>query len=632
MLASLAITLVAKLSHSLRYGLVGQYLSWILADIAVLLAVEIVLVMVCYRWPRKWTVRAAVAVATLVGIWSVMNAGWLIRTGTQILPTELLPLFRDPLNSLGIVLVNIIRMPKAGIILLTPAFVGLAFCIAAFAKPVSPSYNRKVLINKIIISAAFIGVSSLAFALTARSGSAQIASAGLRFNCHLRAVMSFVSPKLSHLGRADFVNPKREIPVLDKTALVVEPRFTNHNVVIVVLEGVQYAYTSLAAKRAGSSDNPTPYLSTLAGQGVEFTNARSTVTHTTKALFALLTGRFPSASQDIAEAVPIAEPYASLPAIVGKQLGFRTAFFQSAKGNFESRPGLVHNLGFDKFWSRDYLGDPNQFIGYLGCDEFAMLRPITDWIEAEQRPFLLTVLCSVTHDPYDVPEWFAARAKEPIDKYRQAISYTDGFLAALDVELTKLGIRDNTIFCVVGDHGEAFGEHGLLGHERIAFEEVLRIPWVVRTPFVIEPGTKITQAVSSVDLAPTLLALLGFDIASAEFDGADALGPLPNERKVYFSCWMRHGPAGFVMGNQKLVHNPTNKTVSVYDLASDPLESVRAQPLEPDAQRIADEIAEWRRNTIFRLHQQRSGKTALYGSWLCRWNNRVPSVKHLRQN
>ena len=125
---------------------------------------------------------------------------------------------------------------------------------------------------------------------------------------------------------------------------------------------------------------------------------------------------------------------------------------------------MVYNLGYDDFWARDDSDDPNSFLGYLGCDEFAMLKPVTEWIKADQRPFFLTVLCSVTHDPYEVPEWFATPAKEPLERYKQAIFYTDKFLSELDVKLGSLGLADNTIFCVIVDHGEAFGEHGLLGH------------------------------------------------------------------------------------------------------------------------------------------------------------------------
>jgi phosphoglycerol transferase MdoB-like AlkP superfamily enzyme len=309
-------------------------------------------------------------------------------------------------------------------------------------------------------------------------------------------------------------------------------------------------------------------------------------------------------------------------------LDFRTAFFQSAKGNFECRPGLVYNLGFDKFWARDDLNDPNAFLGYLACDEFSMLKPIVEWIKADDSPFFLTVLCSVTHDPYEVPEWFAVPAREPAQRYRQAIFYTDKFIAALDLELAKLNLADKTIFCVVGDHGEAFGEHGLLGHERIAFDEVLHIPFCLRAPFLVKPATKVTRAVSSVDVVPTLLTLLGFDTDAVSFDGVNALGHITDDRKVYFSGWMQQSPAGFVKGNRKFVYNPTNRKVNIYDLSTDSLEVVSVELPEQQGRKIADEIILWRKSSIFRLNQQRTGKKTLFSSWLCRWTNRVCSAKY----
>jgi len=624
MFGALFCTLTVKLFHSLRYNLFEEYLGWILADISVLLGIEVILAIVCFRWPRKWIIRTATVIAAVICTWSVMNAGWLIRTGTQILPTELLPLIHDPLNSLGIVAVNLIRMPKAAIALLAPSFVALTFFFFALAKPAHPNYNRRLFIGRIVVCIVIVGMSVPAWGAVVKRGSPQVVSAGLRYNSQLRAVMSLVLPDLRDMAKADIVKATRKIPYFDQIKMTLKPERTNHNVVLVVLEGIQYNYTSLAGKQS----RLTPYLHTLARQGVEFTNARSTVTHTTKALFALLTGRFPSASQDIAEAVPVEKSYASLATILKGQLGFRTAFFQSAKGNFESRPSLVHNLGFDKFWARDDLNDPNSFVGYLGCDEFSMLEPITEWITSDGTPFFLTIMCSVSHDPYVVPEWFAEPARDPVERYRQAISYTDKFLAALDVELAKLNLVDKTIFCVIGDHGEAFGEHGLLGHERIAFDEVLRIPFCLRAPFLAEPGTRITELVSSVDLVPTLLGLLGFETESGDFDGANALRPLPVERKTYFAGWMQQGPAGFVRGHRKFTYSPENKTVSLYNLSSDPLELNRLELPESLIEMIAAEISGWRKETIFRIDQQRAGKKTLFGSWHCNWTERICSAKY----
>ncbi len=622
MFGALFCTLAVKLFHSWRYSLLDEYFEWILADISVLIGIEIILSLICFRWPRRWVIRSATVIAAFVCTWSVINAGWLIRTGTQILPTVLLPLVRSPINAFGIVGVNMIKMPKAAFALLGPSAVGLAFFFYVLAKPKLPNYNRKRFIIRIITSVVIIIAASVARLAVVRKGSPQIASAGLRYNCHIRAITSLVFSDYRRLPKSE-----RKVPSFDQINISLKTQPINHNVVIVILEGIQYGYTSLVDKQS----NLTPFLATLANEGIEFVNARSTVTHTTKAMFALLTGRHPSVSQDIAETVPAVKPYASIATILKDKLNYRTAFFQSAKGNFESRPGLVYNLGFDEFRARDDLGDPNCFLGYLACDEFSMLEPITEWVKASEKPFLLTFLCSVSHDPYEVPQWFAEPAREPEERYRQTVYYTDKFLAAFDVELDKLNLTDKTIVCVIGDHGEAFGEHGLLGHERIAFDEVLRIPFYLRAPLLIEPGTKIKEPISSVDLTPTLLTLLGFDIGNTGFDGVSAIGNVPEGRKVFFAGWMQHSPAGFVEGSRKFIYNPADKVLTGYDLSTDPLELVRVELDEQQSEKIANEIVAWQQNSIFCLGKERTGKKVLFDRWLCRWNNRVCSAKYLKK-
>jgi glucan phosphoethanolaminetransferase (alkaline phosphatase superfamily) len=626
MFAALFCTLAVKFFHAWRIGLLNEYFSWIFADISVLLGIEVILALLCFRLAGRWVIRTACICAAVVCTWSVMSAGWLIRTGTQLLPTVLLPLFRDPINALCIIGVNLAKTPTAAAILLVPSAVALAFFFSVLAKPLPPHYNQKRFAGRIAVSVLLVLIAVLARDTLTDRGSPQIVSEGLRYNCQLRAVTSLLFSGSALLEKTNLANTERKIPAFDNIQLEISPkhRRINHNVVLVVLEGIQYRYTSLYDKQT----NLTPYLAALAEQGAEFTNARSSLTHTTKVLFSLLTGRFPSVSQDIAEAVPLEKPYASIPTILKQNANFRTAFFQSAKGNFESRPGLVHNLGFDKFWARDDLNDTDAFLGYLACDEFAMLEPIVEWIIADDRPFFLTVLLSVTHDPYEVPKWFADPAKEPLARYRQAILYTDKFLSALDAELAKLNLTDKTIFCVIGDHGEAFGEHGLLGHERIAFDETLRIPFCLRAPFLIQPKTTVTQAVSSVDLAPTLLALLGFDTQALGFDGVNALGPIPDDRKVYFSGWLSQSPAGFVKANRKFIYYPANKLVSVCDLSEDPFELSQAELSDQQGREIADCLVAWREGTIFLLDHQRVGKKTLFDIWLCRWNNRVASAKY----
>ncbi len=635
--------LAVKLFHAIRQNYVDEYFRWILMDIVILLGIEVVLSVIYFRWHRRWVFRAITIFAAVVCTWSVINAGWLIRTGTQVLPATLLPLFRDPLNAGSIIGINFVKMPVAAVILLGPSAIALVFFFSVLAKPRLVSYNKKSFTKKICVCVSVVVIAALARIIVHQRGSIKVITADLHHNCQLKALTSLVFPGPGQrVSKTDIISATRKIPAFDEINITLkQPEKAKHNVVLVVLEGIQYNYISLAQNVTGpvpstgtdviNSDNPTPFLASLAEQGVEFANTRSTLTHTTKALFSLLTGRYPSVSQDLAEAVPVKKPYASIATILKQQLNYRTAYFQSAKGNFEGRPGLVSNLGFEKFWARDDLDNTDAFVGYLGCDEFAMLEPITKWIEAEERTFFLTIMCSVSHDPYVVPEWYAEAADEPAERYKQTISYSDSFLRALNDELASLNLTDNTIFCVFGDHGEAFGEHGLQGHEGIAFEETLRVPWVMREPGLVKPATRVRQLVSSIDLAPTLLGLLGFDITAGNFDGANALGELPKERKVYFSGWSRQSPAGYVKGNRKFIYYPTTKRVTIYDLSGDLLELTATEPAEEQGQKIIEDVIAWRSDSIFQINQQKKGEKILFDYWLCWWNNRVSQAKHQKE-
>jgi len=636
MFAALLCSVAVKLFHAVRSGLLPEYPTWILTDIAILSAVEVTLALACYRRPTVRVLRAAMTVAAIICTWSVMNAAWLIRTGTQILPMELVPLFRDPLNVAKMVFRNLVAMPGASAALFIPSAFALAFFFSALARPVVPSYNRGRFRIRIAVSLVVSVLAVVANTAVSTLGSAQIAAAGMRYNCQARAILAFLLPRYRHLARDDFRNATRYLPTVDDIPITLRSPRVNHNVVIVVLEGVQYDCTSLAREQGGIApqrgvtiDDPTPYLASLAAQGVSFSNARSVVTHTTKAIFALMTGRFPSASQDISETVPVDKPYASLATILEKGLGFRTAFFQSPTGTFESRPGLVYNLGFDKFFSREDLHDPSQFVGYLGADEFALLDPISKWIASGSTPFLLTIMCSVSHDPYEVPAWYDMKAERYEDRYLQTIAYTDRFLAALDAQLADLGLADQTIFCVVGDHGEAFSEHRMMGHERIAYDEVLRIAMCIRAPFLVEPGRRVTAAVSSVDLAPTILNLLGVETCPMNFDGYDALSPMPPDRKVYLSGWMQQGPAGYVQRDMKFVYDPENSTVKVFQLNVDPLELNGVELPAAEAETLSKQITDWRRNTIFSLDPDARGQRILFDTWQSKWTGRRSKVKYI---
>ena len=93
----------------------------------------------------------------------------------------------------------------------------------------------------------------------------------------------------------------------------------------------------------------------------------------------------------------------------------------------------------------------------------------------------------------------------------------DAEIRTLFDELEQLGFLDNALIVITADHGEEFGEHGRMGHGFTLFNGVMRIPLIIVAPG-FPAGRVVEENVSLVDVAPTLLELLGLP-APPTFEG-----------------------------------------------------------------------------------------------------------------
>jgi N-acetylglucosamine-6-sulfatase len=94
------------------------------------------------------------------------------------------------------------------------------------------------------------------------------------------------------------------------------------------------------------------------------------------------------------------------------------------------------------------------------------------------------------------------------DRWRMLAAVDEG-VGELLVALEQTGALDATVFVATSDHGYWYGEHGLSVERRLAYEEGIRIPLLVRYPPLVRPGRLIDALALSIDLAPTLLELAG---------------------------------------------------------------------------------------------------------------------------
>jgi arylsulfatase A-like enzyme len=145
----------------------------------------------------------------------------------------------------------------------------------------------------------------------------------------------------------------------------------------------------------------------------------------------------------------------------------------------------------------------------------------------------------------------------------------DGF-GELVAFLKQQGIYDSTAIVFTSDHGEEFGEHGRVGwHSHTLYDELLRVPLLVKYPGQAHAAALVTRQVRSIDIAPTVLALLGLAPA-AGFQGSD-LTPLAGGRAEP----VRLAVSNLDGGNVTAIRSPQWKLVGshLFDLAHDPGET-----------------------------------------------------------
>lgn len=107
-----------------------------------------------------------------------------------------------------------------------------------------------------------------------------------------------------------------------------------------------------------------------------------------------------------------------------------------------------------------------------------------------------------------------ATSRELLRAYYACTTFIDTQIGRVIAELDKLGLRDNTIIVVWGDHGWHLGEYGLWG-KATDYEVATRAPLIVWTPDMAKPGKKAEGPVEFVDIYPTLCELAGLPIPSA---------------------------------------------------------------------------------------------------------------------
>ena len=262
------------------------------------------------------------------------------------------------------------------------------------------------------------------------------------------------------------------------------------------------------------------------------------------------------------------------------------------------------------------------------------------WIDrARDAPVAMYLHYLDTHTPYDVPlpyrsmfvdafyrgpvglgfgDVAGARAgaydagdQERIgDLYDGTIAYTDAQLGRLFDALKQRRLYDDAMIVVTADHGEEFWEHGSFFHGQSLYDELLRVPLLIKFPSSWNAGVEVTAAVSTLDLLPTVAEVMGAAAgirADASWQGRSLVplaGGLRGDARVLSATVGRaesgSAPRHAVFdARSKLIVNVFDGSRELYDLARDPRErrNLLTGGAEPAAEPPAGLVEAYRRAT-----------------------------------
>ena len=381
-----------------------------------------------------------------------------------------------------------------------------------------------------------------------------------------------------------------EAGVLQLVPVRVPPELTTAEAVPAppgALSGCNLLLVTLDTTRAdrigcyGNEGIQTPTLDRLAHEGVLFSRAVAPVPTTTASHSSILTGLYAYHHGVRGNAMfRLGQEHETLAEILSAR-GYATGAAVSAFV-LDSRFGLAQ--GFDDY--QDDLGAYTASIDWSDIPE----RPADQtngiaitWLRKHAgEQFFLWVHYFDPHLPYEPPSPYAEQYAD--FPYEGEIAFADSQLGTLLGAVEELGLTDDTLVVVAGDHGEGLGQHNEWRHGYLLYESTMHVPMLMRCGRRLGGGVHIARRVSLVDILPTVLSLLGIDW-TGRTDGVDLTRPPDPSRLIcsdtlYGMLHYGYAPLLAVYDDWiKYIHGPDPE---LYNLSLDPFEEQNLLASQPE--------------------------------------------------
>ena len=332
---------------------------------------------------------------------------------------------------------------------------------------------------------------------------------------------------------------------------------------LVIIETDEHHFSTLGCY--GGEIVKTPHIDWIASDGARCTSFYATTPVCSPSRASLMSGTYPQKTDVVTNNIPLNDSVITFAEILrrkGYSTGYAGKWHLDGAGKPQWAPTRQFGFADNRFmynrghWkkfedgpdgprvgARDNKGRPS--YGLNGADESTfstdwLCNKAIDFIKAnKEKPFCYMVNLPDPHGPnsvrapYDtmyedvavpipvslkrrpeqIPKWGASQGVKPAQlrklmrKYYGMVKCIDDNVGRIIQTLRNQGVLDETIIVFTSDHGDLCGEHGRL-NKGVPYEGSARIPFLMRCPGKIKPGTVVDKALSNVDFLPTVLDLM----------------------------------------------------------------------------------------------------------------------------
>ena len=407
----------------------------------------------------------------------------------------------------------------------------------------------------------------------------------------LNPVFSLLSDAAHHLSSRQVVKNQKTSPItgeesgiqltdsIDVHSMRAEkilPPASDHpwNIVFFIMEsaGTRYLFDT-----TGGNPMPMPFLHRLSKESWHLKNHFTTSNVSTKAVFSLLSGLYDFFNR---ETFGI-RPDARVPSIYGFLAGEYDRFLVTPSYLTWYFPAaFVKNSELKEIYSYENLNfkikETFHSLGhYIARDEVETVDFFIRRLDNAKEPFVGIYMSFAAHFPYfDYGAEYHIREGDGdlMHRYYNNLNLLDHMIKRIYDHLEKRGMLERTIFVIVGDHGQAFGQHrpNNFMHYRYSYNENLETPAILHQPTLFRP--KVFEfPTSHVDLLPTVLDALGIPYDPLLLDG-ESLFNRELRRKHIFFYGLEESISSLDTQQVKMQFSLRENRCWAFDLKTDPEE------------------------------------------------------------